>query len=471
MWKNLCLLSLFILVFVMPLSAQEYHEWSFNIDSSAFWGPGYTGGFYLIVNKPFALEIKFQNHMDNAGLGGTASFELYGTGDLTHIDYVVIPHSGFTPFSDPSVAVGNWVNSEAGLILSQTSWDGVLPDTFSVSLLSFVGVFPTSMLEAETAFEVYMLIPTYIGNEDMYPGEGLGELCIDSINHPSYEWLFIEPSIVNGPKCWPTVVLPCGVVEFTDAPDTVYYDPVDGFNTTLEYTEWGCCSPTIVLDDLGSTEILFDDGSCNGELTWSFNPELPFVDWPNGDNEVVINPCGGWGCGMGHTITLIIPSDPPAFQNGCGNTIYTESGEAYDYQLLASDPEEVGIMKWYVSSNPEPAGSYSVSEEGLLSFTPSSSDVGSEFLFTVSAKDFGGNKSSCTMAVKVFDSPICGDFNFDGGQDVLDIIFFINNLYKDGPPPSSDWIADVNGDGDVNILDILYYIEYKFKGGNPPNCM
>lgn len=65
---------------------------------------------------------------------------------------------------------------------------------------------------------------------------------------------------------------------------------------------------------------------------------------------------------------------------------------------------------------------------------------------------------------------ICGDVNDDGIVNLLDILFYIDYKYKDGPAPVSPDAADVNNDGAQNLLDILYLIDFKYKEGDPPNC-
>jgi len=62
-----------------------------------------------------------------------------------------------------------------------------------------------------------------------------------------------------------------------------------------------------------------------------------------------------------------------------------------------------------------------------------------------------------------------GDVNFDGKVDVLDIVYFINYLYIDGPPPPHLITADVNGpDRIIDILDVVYIISYLYQYGATP---
>jgi len=65
---------------------------------------------------------------------------------------------------------------------------------------------------------------------------------------------------------------------------------------------------------------------------------------------------------------------------------------------------------------------------------------------------------------------ICGDVNYDGIINILDIIFVINFKYRDGPAPVNLDLVDVNNDGDINIMDIVRLIDYKYKSGPAPIC-
>lgn len=65
---------------------------------------------------------------------------------------------------------------------------------------------------------------------------------------------------------------------------------------------------------------------------------------------------------------------------------------------------------------------------------------------------------------------ICGDLDESEMVDILDIIYFIEWKFKEGPAPAVLDAADVNNDGEQNILDITYLIEYKYKEGPAPSC-
>ncbi len=71
-------------------------------------------------------------------------------------------------------------------------------------------------------------------------------------------------------------------------------------------------------------------------------------------------------------------------------------------------------------------------------------------------------------SVEAIGQNILGDFNLSGTIDLLDIVYLINYIYKDGPAPYPILSADVDCSGSNNILDVVYLINYIYKQGPPP---
>jgi hypothetical protein len=65
---------------------------------------------------------------------------------------------------------------------------------------------------------------------------------------------------------------------------------------------------------------------------------------------------------------------------------------------------------------------------------------------------------------------MCGDCAMDEAINILDIVFIINFIYKDGTTPSPLSIADVDGITGVNILDIIHMINFVYKNGADLSC-
>jgi hypothetical protein len=65
---------------------------------------------------------------------------------------------------------------------------------------------------------------------------------------------------------------------------------------------------------------------------------------------------------------------------------------------------------------------------------------------------------------------LCGDPDWDWTINIFDVVYLINFLYLEGPPPADMNSADVNGDGDINIFDVVYLITFLYQEGPDPAC-
>lgn len=64
---------------------------------------------------------------------------------------------------------------------------------------------------------------------------------------------------------------------------------------------------------------------------------------------------------------------------------------------------------------------------------------------------------------------LMGDYDESGSLNILDIIYIINYIYKDGPAPIPLISGDMDCSNSINILDVIYLINYLYKDG-PPAC-
>lgn len=65
---------------------------------------------------------------------------------------------------------------------------------------------------------------------------------------------------------------------------------------------------------------------------------------------------------------------------------------------------------------------------------------------------------------------LCGDINGDALVNVGDLTYYINYIFKHGPPPVPMEAADVNGDGKINVGDPVFLLAYIFRSGPNPAC-
>jgi hypothetical protein len=68
-----------------------------------------------------------------------------------------------------------------------------------------------------------------------------------------------------------------------------------------------------------------------------------------------------------------------------------------------------------------------------------------------------------------------GDTNSDGGMDIGDAVYLLQNLFADGPASTCPDAADANDDEAVDIADAVYILQRLFAGGPPiaephPEC-
>jgi hypothetical protein len=61
-----------------------------------------------------------------------------------------------------------------------------------------------------------------------------------------------------------------------------------------------------------------------------------------------------------------------------------------------------------------------------------------------------------------------GDVNQSGAVDIADVVFLINYLFMQGPPPDFMELGDVNRDCQVGVTDVVYLINYLFIAGPSP---
>ncbi len=145
-------------------------------------------------------------------------------------------------------------------------------------------------------------------------------------------------------------------------------------------------------------------------------------------------------------------------------------GEPYTTTMSVSDPDGEAVTFTMESTN-TPLTTYSFTDNGNSTASMTATGQSSE-LYTVHevhyiATDAAGLADTAMMRYIVVPF-IRGDANTDGQMDMSDVMYIINYLFKQGPPPTIDEAADANYDYRTNILDADYLIGYFFKQGPPP---
>src|SRR5574341_158999 len=105
---------------------------------------------------------------------------------------------------------------------------------------------------------------------------------------------------------------------------------------------------------------------------------------------------------------------------------------------------------------------------------PSNADtLGSPYSVTFTVNDGTGLEDTGTVEITVepfFVPPsgLEGDLNGDHKVDIADIVYFVNFLFKDGPPPNPLAAGDINGDCFVTLSDLIYLVNFIYNNGPFP---
>ncbi len=114
-------------------------------------------------------------------------------------------------------------------------------------------------------------------------------------------------------------------------------------------------------------------------------------------------------------------------------------------------------------------------DTGFFTWVPVPADTqNSPYTDSFIVNDGTGLADTGTVLIKVKPRPVVppsaknGDVNGDGKVNIDDVIFLVNFLFKDGPPPIPPAAGDINADCFTTVSDIIYLLNYLFRGGPAP---
>ena len=149
------------------------------------------------------------------------------------------------------------------------------------------------------------------------------------------------------------------------------------------------------------------------------------------------------------------------------------AGDTVDFIVLATDPDPMDILTitkvgpGVLTTAPHPTP-----DTGFYSWATTSDDtLGSPYTIVFTVDDGTGLTDEEGVSIDVIPfipPPREGDLNRDGTVDVVDIVYLVNYLFEDGPPPDPPPAGDVDGDCYTTLADIVYLINYVFKMGPAP---
>ncbi len=283
---------------------------------------------------------------------------------------------GSVEFIEPLASYWNLFHA-----VMEAGWDGALPDTIGTVGISLYGLEPGlgSMHHLRFNFEI---------NQE-------GTICIDSSDHPdqSWDWILEEPTPFNGPYCWSVV-------------DICYDSDGDGYGDpgyAQSCPEDNC--PDIYNPDQTDADADGFGDACDN-CPQVYNPEQTDFD-QNGVGDACDECTDSDGDGYG---------DPDYTNNTCPDD---NCPEIYNPDQLDSDNDGLGD-----ACDPCPFDANNdIDGDGLCA------DVDNcPVIYNPGQEDGDGDGigDACLY---------CGDIDGNGVINLMDIVYLIYFLYRDGPAP------------------------------------
>jgi hypothetical protein len=266
---------------------------------------------------------------------------------------------------------------------------------------------------------------------------------------------------------------------------TILYSPVinlTGGASRLEYARW---YDNVIFSELPDDVFLVQLSPDSGS-SWVILEELGPDGYAEGEWETALF----WMQDFIPSATSIqlkfVASDPEANSHVeaavdavsiveyiCDPLILTESipdatvDEPYTHQLIAVGGE--GDLIWSDQFDDLSGTGLSLSSTGHLCGVPA---IIGDLEFTASAIDSMGASDERLLSISVQAGLVCGDIdNSSEGPDISDLVYLVDYMFTNGPPPPVMQAADVDGSGgDIDISDLVYLVDFMFTGGSPPNC-
>ncbi len=235
---------------------------------------------------------------------------------------------------------------------------------------------------------------------------------------------------------------------------------LDYIRNSLNFDSQDVLYDSLILTDRGLVTLYIDSSGlyCS-----------PYYDVETNSNVIAFHNPNDDSLHVGAVFLSFIPSMPPFDQ--CRLDYYTRP-------ILPPKEDTVGVfanvlfqVKWDVI--PGTIGNVTVGN-----YRPSNPED--------PAPDFRDNQFTDTLGMDLYFLPVegmgtgrvyieefvsyCGNIDGRAGINILDVVFLINYIYKEGPAPDSLILADVDGISPINGLDVVHLINYIYRNGPDPGC-
>ncbi len=295
------------------------------------------------------------------------------------------------------------------------------------------------------------------------------QLCLDSAwFRPGGTWKWTASGGIQrfpswgGPFCYRIYLVPDLRPSITNAPASL-----SGRHcVTMSYDFNG-------LDPEGET-VTFEKVSGPGTINatsglWSYSPSINDVGQAL---TLVVRACEPHGCGNSVSVPLTFTNEVPAFTSGCNTTLWVTLGGSVTKDMNGSDGCSDALHFSLGGVTPALDGTVSINaSSGLITFATNAGAALGDYDVTVYVADIK-DSASCHTYFKV-SAGCCRNTRGNASNDpndaanISDIVFLVNYLFFEGPPPVCWDEANVDGSADqvIDISDLTYFVSYIFYGG------
>ena len=166
-------------------------------------------------------------------------------------------------------------------------------------------------------------------------------------------------------------------------------------------------------------------------------------------------------------VTVLDQCTPVQFAGG-GEKYVIETGDPLTVTPEIADSYEQPdhVFGYYTSiEDPDPPCSFNTTT-GALTYEGTAADTGLYYVYVTVTE---GNFADTTgYYIYHYDTYICGNINHRGSIDISDLVWLVNYMFKNGPPPVTYPAGDLDCSGEVDIADLVYLVNFMFKQGPEP---
>jgi hypothetical protein len=259
-------------------------------------------------------------------------------------------------------------------------------------------------------------------------------------------------------------------ITITNVPQPPHIDPItpkivtegDTMEFRIHATDPDDDDFTFSVADNPPNSSLIDSG--NGAGSFWFNPS--YVQAGQYLVTIIATDTTGRADSQAVPIDVIEAGNQPPVLSALPDTVVPVAEDSFTLHIAAIDPDEDAITLSALDLPTNAVFEDSGNGTGAFIMVADTMQNDSIYLVTFVASD-GALADSGEVVVHVI-WYIPGDANGDGIVNPPDVIYLLNYLFRQGPPPDPLIAGDCNGDKLVSPDDVVCLLNYLFRNGPPP---